>query len=155
MNEALNLLEEIDNAGDYKSILKLFFGGIAGAFFCLMFGGSMLDFIATFFISSIVVLISAHLGKRNVTFFLSNVIGSIAATILAIIFSMTSLSFSIDKIIIGSIMPLVPGVAITNAIRDSISGDFLSGLSRSLEAIIIALAIAFGVGVTLKFQLIF
>ncbi len=38
-----------------------------------------------------------------------------------------------DTIIIASIMPLVPGVAITNAMRDTISGDFVSGLSRGME----------------------
>ena len=58
-----------------------------------------------------------------------------------------------DRIIIGAIMSLVPGVAITNAIRDSFSGDFISGLSRGAEALIIALAIAFGVGIVLKIHI--
>ncbi len=55
-----------------------------------------------------------------------------------------------DIIIIGSIMSLVPGVAITNAMRDTISGDFISGLSRGMEAVFSALAIAFGVGLILN-----
>ena len=55
-----------------------------------------------------------------------------------------------DSIIIGSIMPLVPGVPIANALRDTISGDFISGLSRSMESIFSALAIAFGVGIVLN-----
>ena len=49
-------------------------------------------------------------------------------------------------------MPLVPGVAITNAIRDTMSGDFMSGLSRGMEAVFSALAIAFGVGIVLIFS---
>ena len=47
-------------------------------------------------------------------------------------------------------MYLVPGVAITNAIRDTISGDSLSGLSKGMEAILLALSIAFGVWVVLS-----
>jgi uncharacterized membrane protein YjjP (DUF1212 family) len=47
-------------------------------------------------------------------------------------------------------MPLVPGVAITNSIRDTMSGDFISGSSRGIEAAIIAFSIAFGVGLVLK-----
>ncbi|MNF09932.1 hypothetical protein D3C80_2107260 [compost metagenome] len=53
--------------------------------------------------------------------------------------------------IIGSIMLLVPGLAITNAIRDTMAGDLVAGLTRSAEAFLIALAIAIGTGVVLSF----
>jgi uncharacterized membrane protein YjjP (DUF1212 family) len=46
-------------------------------------------------------------------------------------------------------MPLVPGVAITNAIRDTLNGDYVSGAARAVEAFIKALAIALGVGLGL------
>ena len=48
--------------------------------------------------------------------------------------------------ITGAIMPLVPGVAITNAVRDTISGDLISGSARLIEAFLTAVAIAVGVG---------
>lgn len=51
-----------------------------------------------------------------------------------------------DIVIISSIMPLVPGVAITHAIRDTLQGDYLSGAARILEAFMTATAIALGVG---------
>lgn len=51
-----------------------------------------------------------------------------------------------DIIIISAIMPIVPGVSITNAIRDTLQGDYLSGCARILEALLIAAAIAVGVG---------
>lgn len=54
-----------------------------------------------------------------------------------------------DIVIIGGIMPLVPGVAVTNAIRDIIAGDLLSGLVRSLEAALTAIAVAMGVVIAL------
>ena len=54
-----------------------------------------------------------------------------------------------DAIIIACIMPLVPGVAITNAIRDTLNGDYVSGAARAVEAFIKALSIALGVGVSL------
>ena len=49
-----------------------------------------------------------------------------------------------DTIIIGAIMPMVPGVAITNAIRDTLQGDYMSGGARMLEAFVEAAAIALG-----------
>ena len=44
-------------------------------------------------------------------------------------------------------MILVPGIAITNSLRDIIGGDFVSGLSRMIEAILIAASIAICVGI--------
>ncbi|HAM63404.1 MAG TPA: hypothetical protein DCP62_07115 [Erysipelotrichaceae bacterium] len=43
-------------------------------------------------------------------------------------------------------MPLVPGTAITTAIRDTLNGDYMSGGSRALESVVIAVSIALGVG---------
>ena len=56
-----------------------------------------------------------------------------------------------DKVIIGSIMLLVPGLAITNAIRDTVAGDLVSGLARGAEAFLTAIAVAVGTGVVLSF----
>lgn len=58
-----------------------------------------------------------------------------------------------DPVVIGGIMPLVPGVAITNAIRDVMAGDLLSGLSRGLEAALTSAAVAMGVVIVLAFNL--
>ena len=48
-------------------------------------------------------------------------------------------------------MLLVPGLAITNAIRDTMSGDLVSGLTRAAEAFLIAISIATGTGAILSF----
>lgn len=55
----------------------------------------------------------------------------------------------IDIVIISCIMPLVPGMAITNAARDTLRGDYLSGIARMLEAFIKAAGIAIGIGIGL------
>lgn len=56
-----------------------------------------------------------------------------------------------NQTIIGAIMLLVPGLAITNAIRDTMSGDLLSGVIRASEAFLVAIAIAVGTGAVLSF----
>ena len=70
---------------------------------------------------------------------------------LALIFEAIPLCVSKDAVIIGSLMLLVPGLSITNAIRDSISGDLLSGVTRGIEACLIAVALALGAGITITF----
>ena len=148
--EGLKRLREIDKIEDYKPIIKYLAGGISCSFFSLLFQGGYREFLSSFFIGFIVTLIVGRLNKYKVTFFISNFIGAIIASVLSISISNIGFSQNINAMIIASIMPLVPGVAITNAMRDTISGDFVSGLSRAIEAIFSALAIAFGVGFVLN-----
>ena len=53
--------------------------------------------------------------------------------------------------IIGSIMPLIPGVSFTNAIRDIADGDYISGSVRMLDALLVFFSIAIGVGMAFSF----
>ena len=57
----------------------------------------------------------------------------------------------IDKIVISSVMPLVPGILITNAVRDLIAGHFMSGMAKGVEAFLTAFAIGAAIAVTLSF----
>jgi len=45
---------------------------------------------------------------------------------------------------------LVPGIAITNSIREFLSGNMLAGVARLTEAIIIGVSLAAGAGVVLE-----
>ncbi|HSH34748.1 threonine/serine exporter family protein [Schnuerera sp.] len=146
----LSKLKNINKINNYNMVIKALFGSLACAFFCLLFGGSFLDFISSYLVSLIVLFSVNKIDKYKMTFFINNFIGAALASILSIISIKIGLGNNMDTIIIASIMSLVPGVAITNAMRDTISGDFVSGLSRGMEAIFSALAIAFGVGMVLN-----
>ena len=58
---------------------------------------------------------------------------------------------TVDAIIIGGVMPLVPGLLITNAVRDLMAGHFMAGLSKGAEAFLTAFAIGAGVALVLSF----
>ena len=51
---------------------------------------------------------------------------------------------NLDKIMIGDIMLLIPGIAATNSIRDMLMGDTISGMMRLIESILWAGALASG-----------
>ena len=59
----------------------------------------------------------------------------------------------IDKIIAGSIMLLVPGLALTNSIRDIMQGELISGLTKVAEALLIGVSIAVGTGFVISMYL--
>lgn len=57
-----------------------------------------------------------------------------------------SISCDLELIIAGTAMPSLPGVAITNAIRDTLHGDYISGSARVMEAFVRAISCAVGIG---------
>ena len=52
---------------------------------------------------------------------------------------------TVESVIIGVMMPYVPGIAITNAARDTLNADYVSGVARLFDALIQAFAVALGV----------
>ena len=54
-----------------------------------------------------------------------------------------------DKITIGNIMLVIPGIQLTNSLRDMISGDMISGLLNMSEALLKAIAVAMGFAIVL------
>lgn len=134
----------------YTNKIKTFFAGVTTGTFTLLFGGNFGDFIIAFCVGILINLLSSMLSRLNVNDFFINAAGGSLAAIIGVFFSYINPIFHQDKIIIGSIMLLVPGLVITNAIRDTIAGDLISGLSRTLEAIMIAGAIAIGAAFSFK-----
>lgn len=149
-DEVIEELRVISSAERYDIKTTLFFASIVASFFTVLFGGSWSDFISSFFIGGIIKLVTIYASKFDINDFFVNILGGIIAASLAILSVKLGFSNSMDKIIIGSIMLLVPGLAITNAIRDTISGDLVAGLARTLEAFLIASGIAIGTGIILR-----
>ncbi|MDU1411740.1 MAG: threonine/serine exporter family protein [Clostridium sp.] len=149
----IELSEEIDKVKAfprYSRRIKSLFAGINTGTFTLLFGGNIFDFIVSFAVGVIINVLSSILSRLNVNDFFVNMAGGTIAGFIGLMFAHFNPIFHEDKIIIGSIMLLVPGLVITNAIRDIIAGDLLSGLSRGLEAIVIAGAIAIGAALSFK-----
>ena len=84
----------------------------------------------------------------------TNLLGGIWISFAALAGTALGIGSNYDVIIIGSIMPLVPGLLMTNSIRDMIAGDFMSGVSRFSEALLIAAGIAAGAAIPLSMRTI-
>lgn len=146
-------LEKIENCKGLPHFQRAVTMGASCGVFGLMFvpTATYLDFIITFLITLVIYYGMVFLNKYELNAFISNALLSIVMTVLAAIGVNYHIASDIDTIVIGTIMILVPGVAVTNAVRDVINGDILSGTIRTLEAFIVAFGIAFGVGITLFF----
>lgn len=79
---------------------------------------------------------------------IGNIAGSALATTLCIIFHRLGFGVNLGNMIIGSLIPLIPGVPFTNGIKDLANEDYLAGATRLLDALMVFLCIAVGVVVT-------
>ncbi len=143
-------LYRIEHSKNWPTWLQIFCGGATSGFFCLLFGGSWLEFAVAYAVGVGVSLSVFLLGKLRLNQYLLNTLGAMLIVVFAKTLDLWVPYIKLDNIIIGGIMLLVPGLAIVNAIRDTMSGDLVSGMARAVEAIFIAVAIATGSGVMLK-----
>ena len=146
----LEQLHRIEEEKTYPAWLTVFSGGTTSGFFCLLFGGSWMEFVVAYAVGVLVVLSLRLLGKLQINNFLTNILGAALVVSFAKLLDIVVPGIKLDNIIIGGIMLLVPGLSFVNAIRDSMSGDLVSGTARAVEALFIAIAIATGSGVMLK-----
>jgi len=152
--EAQQQLKEISIAPlTYTATINNIAAGVAGGSFAYLFGGTYLDVLAAGIIGVIVNIVLNYFLNRQTAIFLATFIAAVHAALVAFIAVSVVEGTQVDKIIIGGIMPLLPGVALTNAVRDMIAGDLVSGLARGAEAVLIASAIAAGVIVVLALAL--
>lgn len=143
-------LINISQSDRYSAALTLFSSCAAAGCFALMFGGNIKDFFAAFIIGACIKIVSTVCQKLDINSFFINSLGGGLCAILAIILMKLNICANLDKTIIGSIMLLVPGLTITNAIRDTIAGDLLSGITKAAEAFLVAISIAVGTGAILS-----
>ena len=117
--------------------------------FALFFGGTLADAgcAAVIGLAMFFVVFALERWKANAVFV--NIIASGVTMMLAVAAVGLGLGQNIDKMVIGALMNLVPGVAITNAMRDIMAGDYLAGQARLTEALLTAAAMALGAGAAL------
>ncbi|MCR1839647.1 threonine/serine exporter family protein [Murimonas intestini] len=119
---------------------------VAAGFVPLMGGQTVFDILGGGICGLLLVLIQ-HFGKFiGFNSFIQDVFGSALIAVGAMLMSrIPVLDVNMDVTIISAIMPLVPGAAITTAIRDTLQGDYMAGGAKAIEAFIKAVAIVVGV----------
>ena len=84
------------------------------------------------------------MGKLETNTFFTNILASATLTAWAGLMSVSPLQASMDTTIIGPMMLLVPGMALTTCMRDIIAGDYISSLVKLMEVVMIGLGVALG-----------
>ena len=108
-----------------------------------MQGGQFIDVITALLAGSIGYLVVEILDRRLRTIY-SRIRRILVIGIIAVFGHWLAPSGDLATIIIAAVMPIVPGVLITNAIQDLFGGHMMMFTTKSLEALVTAFGIGAG-----------
>ena len=126
----------------WEQIMASAFGSAA---FCIVFGGGFADCLAAFVAGLLLWVYMLFVGYRHLSRIAGNITGGLLATLLCGVMFRLGLGTHLSNMIIGAIIPLIPGVPFTNGIRDLAHEDYIAGVTRLLDAMLVFFCIALGV----------
>ena len=128
----------------YSSNILAFIYSLIAFSLTIFFGGNFIDGISSGVLGLIMYLLITKFNYIDANIALLTMIIAFLIGLFAVLFVKIGFGKDLDNIVIGNIMLMIPGVAITNSLRDMISGDTMSGLLRFVESIIKAIAVTLG-----------
>ncbi len=116
---------------------------ISGAF-SVFFGGDVKDMVSAALIGVLLKCFESFVKRETENTMFTALLCSAAGGFLANLAVRAGLGNHADLISIGNVMLLIPGIAFTNSLRDFFSGDTITGLTRFVESVLLAIIIALG-----------
>lgn len=139
-------LEEISNMPANKNWHRILASGIGSGCFCVLAGGTFPDCLAAFIAGIVLYIYVVFISEKYLSKILGNIFGGAIIVVVCVLCFQFHIGNHLENIISGAIMPMIPGVAFANGIRDIANGDYIAGSVRLLDAILRFLCIAIGVG---------
>lgn len=152
-SETKAFLEEMLKRPTPSKYLTSLAAGIASACFAVMLGGNFADFCAAFLTGFLAMLAVKQLAVLRISSFWENALAGMIIGLVALTCCRITSDCTQENIIVGGIMPFLPGVSFTNGLRDFMAGDLLSGNCRIAEAFLFAASLAVGIAVVLRIWL--
>lgn len=149
LDEAFEELERIRQMPYLSKKAQVVACGIGSASFAILFGGVWMDGIAAFLVGFLLQILLLRMDDWGVARLFTKFWGAVFVVAMTLVLFQLGIGIHTDKSIIGALMPLVPGMALTLGIRDLIDADFLSGVIRMLDALLTGACIACGAGLVL------
>ena len=151
LKEAYDKLDRILNSRSLQHDLvsKFFAAAIISISFLYLQEGHLIDIFTTLIAGAVGYIVVELLSRKLQAGFIPEFIGSLIIGLIAILGHSLFPDGSLSAIIIASVMPIVPGVLITNAVQDLFAGHMLMFTTKSLEALVTSFGIGAGVGTVL------
>lgn len=145
LKEAWEELQNIRKDPGQPVWMQVLGSAISAGAFLLLLDGHITDMIISFFVGLVSYIVSDKFNKAKFGFFLVNFVAGTVVSLITLTFKHYYPAIEANKIVIASMMAFLPGITLTNAMRDLMSGDVTSGLTGATTAILISTALALGV----------
>ena len=143
--EAFAWLEQTNRPDRNLSLSIYMLAHFMAAFgFCFLFGGKLTDAVCSGVCALVIALMNKLMQNLDANLFFSTMAAAFPMAFLAYGLQALGLAQNADTVTIGALMLLVPGLLITNAMRDIIFGDTNSGVNRLAQVLLIAIALGLG-----------
>lgn len=151
--EAYAQLKWLDKQGPYKyqNIVETLAAAVLSMALMIVFTGDVQDSWAGFLDGGISYAVFSYMIRKFKIQYLGEFCSSLVIGFLAVSLVKIGWAHNINDIIIGAVMPLVPGIPLTNAARDLVSGNLISGPTRGIEAVLTAVSIGSAIVIVLHF----
>ena len=136
----------------WQNPLEAFAAAVLSAALMIVFTGDVVDWWAAFIIGGLGYAVFSFVVRKFKIQYLGEFCASLVIGGLAILTVKLGWTQNANSIIIGGVMPLVPGIPLTNAARDLVSGNLISGPTRGIEAILTAVAIGSAIVIIMRFS---
>lgn len=146
---AIKKLNDIEKNRGFSFRARLMAASVTAFVFVLLFQGNINEGIVAAIISAVIYILKEKVLQIGIFPFLGFFISGIIAGGMSLLFDTFLPNLNIYKIIIGSIIILLPGMAMTNGIKDALYGDITSSLNRLSEGVFTVTAVGAGVALVL------
>jgi uncharacterized membrane protein YjjP (DUF1212 family) len=150
--EVRDQIKAIEEKRRYPTWVMILAYGIIGGAYTAFFGGDLTDIMVGFVAGIVAKLAMMIFGLVKTAPFLINVVGAAAIVSILKLFTFALPGLHTEIITAGVLMNLVPGVLLTNCIRDFIATDYTAGTIKMVEAFFTAASIALGVAVSVLWR---
>ena len=117
---------------------------LSSAGWAVMFGGGAADLTVAFLVAFLVQGLAFLMDRAGMRSFVTTLAGSFLSSILPMLFHFLTGLLTVDAAVAACLMPMLPGLAMTNAVQDTLRGDMVSGIASATSALLTATMIAAG-----------
>ena len=118
---------------------------LVGAGAAALFGGSPIVILAAFVAGFVIDFLTTALEKRRVPLFYQTVVGGAIGPIFAAVVPLVDPGASPSLVVVATSIMLLAGVTTFGAVHDTLSGFYLTGTARLIEALLITGGLVAGV----------
>lgn len=141
INTELDRLKSLPHYPRWQVLLLV---SLAGAAFCRLFGGGMIEMLIAFVATCAGLFVRQEAIKKNFNFYLCVLMASATASLISGLAVKFGIGAQPGLAFATSVLFLVPGVPLINSFTDLIDGNISTGIVRGTNGLLIAFAIALG-----------